>query len=75
MVAGAVVRAGHLAVAGVEVAALAESEAVRLVGAQELLVARLDERHEGGRVEVVDEAAVDGLDVDDARVVVVVHGV
>ena len=71
MVASAVVWAAHLAVAGVKVAALAEGEAVRLVGAEELLIARLDQGDEGGRVQVVDQLAVDGLDVDDAGVVVV----
>ena len=71
MVASAVVWAAHLAVAGVKVAALAEGEAVRLVRAEELLVARLHQGDEGGRVQVVDQLAVDGLDVDDAGVVVV----
>ena len=71
MVASAVVRAAHLAVAGIEVATLAEGEAVRLVWAEELFVARLHQGDEGGGVQVVDQLAVDGLDVDDAGVVVV----
>ena len=36
MVAGAVVRAGHLTVTSVKVTAVAESEAVRRVGTQEV---------------------------------------
>ena len=36
VVAGAVVRTGHLAVTGVEVAAVAQGETVRGVGAQEI---------------------------------------
>ena len=46
MVAGAVVRAGHLAVARVKVAAVAQREAGPGVGAQELGRRRVDERGE-----------------------------
>ena len=44
-VAGAAHRAGHLAVAGIIVATVTESEAVRLIGAQEILWSGIDQGH------------------------------
>ena len=65
VVARAIGGAGHLAVAGVEVATVAQGEAVGVVFAQELGVGRLDQRDE--RVlPIVEELAVDALQVHDA---------
>ena len=68
MVAGAVVRAGHLAVAGVKVAAVAEGKAVGCVGAEELGGARLHQGYVGILVGV-HQPTVDGLQVADNGVV------
>jgi len=63
----AVGRAGHLAVAGVKVAAMAQGEAVGLVSAQELRRFSLQQRYERF-VTVVRESTVNGLEVHHPRV-------
>ena len=77
MEAAAAIRASHLAVTGVKLAALAEREAVCLVGAEELIIPGVHQRDEG-LLGGVDQAAVDALQVTDVRepvdVVVVVDG-
>lgn len=75
VVARAVGGARHLAVAGVEVAAVAQREAVRLVGAQEIGRRRLHQRHVGPlRPAAVQQTAIDALQVHDARMLAQVVG-
>ena len=68
MEAGAAVRAGHLTIARIKLATLAEGEAVGVVFAEELVRSRLHQRDEGlgGGVH---QLAVDRLKVGDVRVV------
>ena len=73
VVAAAVGRTRHLAVAGVELAAVAQGEAVRLVGAQKVSSAGLHQGHVG-LLAAVRQPAVDGLEVHDARMLAQVIG-
>lgn len=70
--AGAIVGAGHFAVASIEVTAMAQGKTVRFVGAQKVYGLGFDQRYECA-ITVVQQFAVDRFEVHDARILTRCH--